>query len=98
MNNEISLENEQVTFDNTKVIALQEFVSFHDDTDTEAHLPKQCIASGRTMTDMKQMSQTPLKLLVKDTIHIRVKNQTVPSHLYATRTWTTRKDYINTFC
>lgn len=51
INNDISLENDRMTFDHTKIAALQEFVPFHDDVDIEAHLPKQCTASSTTTND-----------------------------------------------
>lgn len=48
VNNEISLENEKITFDYTKVAGLQEYLPFHDDIDIDARLPKQCTASATT--------------------------------------------------
>ena len=48
VNNEVSLDNDKISFDYSKVAELQEYLPFHDDVDIDSRFPKQCTASATT--------------------------------------------------
>ena len=48
VNNEVSLDNDKISFDYSKVAELQEYLPFHDDADIDSRFPKQCTASATT--------------------------------------------------